>query len=603
MDGKKALALAKSYARKLALGGAIPIPGPPGPRGPEGPQGPVGIAGPQGPQGIQGPPGIDAMLFNPRGPWYSNETYMKNDLVLCSNGYGYVSLLDDNIGIYPPDYTNAWTLYVARGAEGPRGPQGPEGPAGATGPAGADGAQGPAGPQGEPGPQGSPGADGAQGIPGPQGEKGDPGIEEAPLDGKRYVRQNGDWAPTMNLLDDETVSSNTTWSSKKINYNAIVELDVTATPAPPSLPRAHFWHVDMVGPLQGSYDYRRYFYLTVAEAQADDISTAVAAWVIDGQRVFFEYLIGGIVTSVVDITGTDGSVILDTFRPIQDVGTVWFFGPNHGANAFPDNDNIRSILDINVPALNTIIGDSFGLMTDSKQIVGAINEAVTRFASETNVFITDNETPDALTGSPGDVAITPFGIYARKINVVSTGFMCTSSDTRFTGIWSDMGVNTQNTQNGLSLGTHWYLHESGQFVLVWSSFNSNPSVPRAGFWFVNNVATPRNDQSAIISRDWRYSIPPPNETTLPPDGMWGTVTMTWQSYVGTEPSELGWELLAKLVPPGGIEGQVLMKVSDDDGDVAWGYPGLKSTVKLDDAEALAYSMANPDIIVFFPDGG
>ena len=53
------LALAKKHAESLALGGAIPIPGPPGPQGPAGLQGVPGPIGPQGPQGNIGPQGAD----------------------------------------------------------------------------------------------------------------------------------------------------------------------------------------------------------------------------------------------------------------------------------------------------------------------------------------------------------------------------------------------------------------------------------------------------------------------------------------------------------------------------------------------------------------
>lgn len=52
---------------------------------------------------------------------------------------------------------------------------------GGTGAAGPPGPEGPAGPQGEPGPQGE------------QGPPNRHGVEEAPIDGKLYVRCNARW--------------------------------------------------------------------------------------------------------------------------------------------------------------------------------------------------------------------------------------------------------------------------------------------------------------------------------------------------------------------------------------------------------------------------
>ena len=326
-----------------------------------------------------------------------------------------------------------------------------------------------------------------------------------------------------------------------INYNAILQIDVTSTPAPPSLHRARYWHVDMVGDLQGSYDYDRYFYLTADEAQVDDDSTAVARWRIDGQRVFFEYFDGGVLTRTVDITAIDGSVILETFRPITEAGVVWFFGASRGTSAFPDADNIRSVIDINIPALQTIIGDSFTLATESKQLVGAINEIFTLHHIGSNVYTSDSS-PDGLSGISGDVAITPYGVYVMRLGAASTGFKATTTDQRFVGVWSDMGVNTQGTTTGESLGTHWYLHESGNYVLVWSSYNANPSIPRAGYWFINHAGTPRLDGSASLA----YMMTPTqplDSTTLPESGQWGWMNISWEAHEGTIPSQLGWERL------------------------------------------------------------
>ena len=103
------------------------------------------------------------------------------------------------------------------GPQGPPGPQGPtgftgvpgpEGPQGSPGVNGGTGATGPKGDPGEPGPQGNPGvpgstgAQGPIGLTGPQGPVGPIGpqgpegsVEEAPIDGVIYARQNAGWVP------------------------------------------------------------------------------------------------------------------------------------------------------------------------------------------------------------------------------------------------------------------------------------------------------------------------------------------------------------------------------------------------------------------------
>jgi len=353
--------------------------------------------------------------------------------------------------------------------------------------------------------------------------------------------------PASEMLDttaepktQRTANTQTMGAINDLYYNAVFKLDVTATPAPPSLPRARFWHVDVVGPILGQHDYRRFFYLSAGEAQMDDESSAVASWVIEGKRVFFEYYHNGNLTHITDLTDINGNVMIASYRPITSTDEVWYFGANRGSSAFPDNDNIRSILDINVRALNTIVGNSFSLSTIAKDIVSAINEVYTMYSASVHTLTTDNEAPDNLVGSPGDVAITPYGIYTRKMSAASTGFLCNSSDARFDGIWSDMGVNNMNTINGISLGTHWYLHESGNYVLVWSNYNANPNIPRAGYWFINNAGTPRLDSAALLSR--ATAELPSSSTDLPPNGSWGGYEMNWQNYTSSVPSQLGWVL-------------------------------------------------------------
>ena len=164
---------------------------------------------------------------------------------------------------------------------------------------------------------------------------------------------------------------------KDIRYNAIYTFDATVQSAPPNLPRGYNWHVDMVGNMMYPHDYVRYFYTTEEDAKLDttgspNLAAAVARWVIDGKQMRFEYLTSGSPSTIVEITDTDGGILIPSFRPIP-TGDVWFFGEVQ-AEEFPTSDNARSILDINVWGLSVMLGNTFNLETSSKQIVGAINE-------------------------------------------------------------------------------------------------------------------------------------------------------------------------------------------------------------------------------------
>ena len=138
------------------------------------------------------------------------------------------------------------------GEPGPQGPQGPQGPKGETGPQGPKGDPGPQGPKGDLGPQGE---TGPQGLQGPQGENGEtPQIGEngnwyigdidTGIKAGGYVSTVNNKAPdetgnvnidiqkltsgdgitiddnnvisVTNSMDDNNVSSKTTWSSERI---------------------------------------------------------------------------------------------------------------------------------------------------------------------------------------------------------------------------------------------------------------------------------------------------------------------------------------------------------------------------------------------------
>jgi len=163
-----------------------------------------------------------------------------------------------------------------------------------------------------------------------------------------------------------------------LKYNAIYVFDATVQSAPPNLPRGYNWHVDIQDPLNSPHQYSRYFFLTAEDAALDqrgnpNIMSAVARWFIDDFHIGFDYLENGAVHTTVDITSPiDGSVLLPIYRPIP-IGNTWFFGVNQ-ADPFPETDTVRSIVDINVQGLNVMLGNTFNLTTENKQIVAAINE-------------------------------------------------------------------------------------------------------------------------------------------------------------------------------------------------------------------------------------
>jgi hypothetical protein len=89
---------------------------------------------------------------------------------------------DDQVIIVPP------------GPPGPPGPEGQQGVRGPAGPPGEDGADGVDGKDGEDGLPGADGADGKDGVDGKDGADGKDGVvEEAPVDGLQYARQDEGW--------------------------------------------------------------------------------------------------------------------------------------------------------------------------------------------------------------------------------------------------------------------------------------------------------------------------------------------------------------------------------------------------------------------------
>jgi len=191
--------------------------------------------------------------------------------------------------------------------------------------------------------------------------------------------------PGMIGLESINVQDAINELDRDLKYNAIYVFDATVQSAPPNLPRGYNWHIDIAEPLNTEHQYSRHFFLTAEDAALDirgtpNINAAVARWFINGRHIGFDYLENGLVHTTVYITSpVDGSVLLPTFRPIP-IGDTWFFGVNQ-ADPFPETDTVRSIVDINVQGLTVMLGNTFNLTTENKQIVAAINEVNSKIAS------------------------------------------------------------------------------------------------------------------------------------------------------------------------------------------------------------------------------
>ena|GEM_PF-38824 len=110
------------------------------------------------------------------------------------------------------------------------------------------------------------------------------------------------------------------------------------------------------------------------------VPEAIAAWAIMGKVMLFTHIAYGADENQVTtaITDENGDVLLSEFRPIPE-GYTWWFGElksTEGGNPtpFPTDDTFFSILEIGVPSLMTMVGDTFQLETEAKDLVGAVNE-------------------------------------------------------------------------------------------------------------------------------------------------------------------------------------------------------------------------------------
>lgn len=139
-------------------------------------------------------------------------------------------------GAFNPRINFAGTVQMMKeGLTGPQGPQGERGEKGERGDQGPQGEKGPTGPQGEKGEKGDQGIQGEKGEPGergPQGIQGERG-ETGPKGEQGPTGEPGPEGPAgLNApqIDDNTVSADNPWSSKKIIETLCPALEETGNP-------------------------------------------------------------------------------------------------------------------------------------------------------------------------------------------------------------------------------------------------------------------------------------------------------------------------------------------------------------------------------------
>lgn len=315
-------------------------------------------------------------------------------------------------------------------------------------------------------------------------------------------------------------------------YNSVDVIDVTLRAAPTGSARGHNWFVLMLGPLQGSYYYKRPLYDTSFVTPS---TNPVAWWIIDKKHIFFEFLNSdGSLNHAVDITDVNGNPLIDRFQPIQ-MGGLWFFGENIGTDPFPTDDTVRSMLYFNASMAYQLMGDTRDLITTETIIVPAINEIVAMIRSRPNITVQQGLiTPDDAIGNLGDIFISGNGMYSKMLTTLGDGLLLSGaagSGTIYNGLWTDMGIDTEGTANGNSQGAHWYLHESSLYVLKWSLYSGG-----SGYYWINTIINRKaDDGNASAYASAPFPITP---QTLPPGTFTlnmgaGTFNGTWVWQTGS----------------------------------------------------------------------
>jgi hypothetical protein len=170
-------------------------------------------------------------------------------------------------------------------------------------------------------------------------------------------------------------------------------------------------------------------------------------------------------------------------------------------------------------------------------VQAAIDEVLSMIKSTVGNVLTDiNEVPPTNKGALGDICITPYGIYQKRMSTVGSGYTLTGANMpNYNGKWIDQGVNTQGTNGGSSNGARWWLHESGELILTWSSAYS-------GYWWINRASSPKDDNGQSLSYRSDTTVPT-NQTIPPPSSNWsGQLNSgTWAYFSGTTTPMQIWE--------------------------------------------------------------
>jgi len=195
-------------------------------------------------------------------------------------------------------------------------------------------------------------------------------------------------------------------------YNATFPEDFTVASAPHGMRRGYNWVIKTPSPFTQKQNYSRYLYDNINDALEDttgspNINKAVAHWVIDGYLMYFEFISGGNVTTVVYLVNVSNVVLSKIFRPIP-IGGEWFFGAIQ-ADLFPTDQPVKSMFDWNVPMLVGMLGNTFDLETTNKQIVAAINEVFAKRAQvEVYEASDDNDAEQYSIANPFAIVFTSF---------------------------------------------------------------------------------------------------------------------------------------------------------------------------------------------------
>jgi len=404
------------------------------------------------------------------------------------------------------------------------------------------------------------------------------------------------------IVDPSIAIATRRYVDDEIWRHSIAQLDITELQYSTGVPRWDTWHVKLSGPLSGASGNLRMGY-----SDAPFGGNWMMDFVIDGTHVYCEYADGAIIHLTDEVTG---AVLIEEFYPFtRHIGpdlsvygaTKWYLTETTNNSFFPGADTISSWANINVPILRELIG-SIGQLEDGyPSIVAAINDSIIRLDSLREFFDSKTEPPDVNAGKLNDVWFNNEGVWIKKQHSASPqGFTFTRTGGNaegdiFNGFWQDMGENPWGTAaSGGSMGaSHWWLHESGNYVMTWSQWSMG-----GAYRWINFVSSPRSDDGSALL----YATEPsePSFSVLPPSALnsngnplvgpstFPAVVGSWTFHAGV-PAHLEWELLISTsgAGSGGGDSYVLYTGNNILTDLTSG--ALKPGIKY-----LSHSAINPN---------